>query len=447
MQVSRGRSRWPWGERLIRRGLLASSVLSLLATALIPWGGSAAAAAEPVVLRVVSVTDPGENEIRQEIARMFEKLHPNIKVQLLPVSDRVTEQLVRVAGGDPPDVLYLNPGFFQSFARQGILLDLTPYVRRDGLDMSRLYSSFVQQLQSDGKLYAMPFEVTSIAMLYNQSLFDEVGLPLLPTKWNDDRWTWKTLVEHGRKLTRDKNGDGKIDQWAIGLVLGALDQITYPFVFQNGGGIFDDKANRFLLNSKASVEALQWIADLINKEKIARAPIWGGDLFLNEQVAMFPFGRWLKQFQPAKFTWNAAPLPKQRQAATMLVWLAYGIAASSPHKEEAWEFLKFLISPEVQVLNTARGQALSALPQLEEQPIFQNAPPRGHYQVFAGGIAYAQPVPYADDDAKVSGEIWNALYPVWTGRRSAQEAMDSIAPKVESLLKASTKGSVSPTRK
>lgn len=446
MHVSRGRFRHGWAKCLIRRGFLVPWVLSILATGMFP-GIRTVAAAEPVVLRVVSVTDPGENEIRQEIARMFEKLHPDIKVQLLPVSDRVTEQLVRIAGGDPPDVLYLNPFFFRSFVRQSILLDLTPYVRRDGLDTSKLYSSFVQQLQDDGKLYAMPFEVTSIAMLYNQSAFDEVGLPLLPTKWNDDRWNWKALVEYGRKLTRDRNGDNKIDQWAIGLVLGALDQITYPFVFQNGGKIFDDKTNRFLLNSKESVEALQWIADLINKEKIARAPIWGGDAFLNEQVTMFPFGRWLKQFQSAKFAWNAAPLPKQRQAATMLVWLAYGIAASSPHKEQAWEFLKFLISPEVQVLNTLRGQALSALPELEQHVLFQNAPPRGHYQVFADGIAFAQPVPYADNDAAVSGEIWNALYPVWLGRRSAQEAMDSIASKVESLLTESKKGMVSPTKK
>ncbi|MBE3584475.1 MAG: sugar ABC transporter substrate-binding protein [Limnochordaceae bacterium] len=403
---------------------------------------------EPVTIRVAMASNPGEREIHEEIARAFERTHPNIKVQPLLISNRVTEQLVRVAAGDPPDVIYLNPSYFGSFMHQGILLDLAPYVRKDNVPLGDIFPTLIQQLQSNGKLYAIPFELTSIATLYNQTQFEQAGLPSPPTQWNDDSWTWDTFVQYGRRLTRDSNGDGKTDQWGVGLVLGAIDQITYPFVFQNGGQIFDDRTDRFLLNSEPSVQALQWLADLINKEKIALGPIWGGDAyFAQEKIAMLPFGRWLKQFGGVKFQWNAVPLPKQRRAATMLVWLAFGIAANSRHKDEAWEYLKFLITPEVQAMNTARGEALSVLSQLGEMPIFQNAAPRGHYGVFAQGVAYAQPVPYADDDAKVSGAIWSALEPVFTGRRTAKQAMDSIATQVENLLRASHKGMVSPTQK
>lgn len=461
-EVQQGVGRYDsWGTKAVRACsrvavigvLMAGSVLggSLRGYPARGWSGSWASgvgiaqAAEPVTIRVVSVLDPGESQLRQRIAQAFEKTHPNIKVQLLPVSNRVDEQLVRIAGGDPPDVLYLNQSFFGSFVHQGILLDLMPYVKRDKVDLSKLYASFVSQLQENGKLYAMPMEVTSIAMLYNQDAFDSAGLPTPSTKWNDDRWNWDSFLQAARKLTADTNGDGQKDRWGVGLILGALDQITYPWVFQNGGEIFDDKANKFLLNSEPSVEALQWLADLINKEKVALGPIWGGDAFKKETAAMYPYGRWLSQFQDAKFRWNVAPLPKGRQAATVLIWLAYGIAANARHKEEAWEFLKFLITPEIQAVNTAEGQALSALPELEQLPMFQNAPPRGHYGVFAGGIPYAHPVPYADNNGPISTAIWNALYPVWLGKTTAKQAMDSIAGRVENLLKASAKGTVSPT--
>lgn len=78
------------------------------------------------------------------------------------------------------------------------------------------------------------------------------------------------------------------------------------FLYERGRAILgvefkDDRTNTFQLNSAPSVEALQFLADLVNKEKIARGSVWGVDPFLNETVAMYPFGRWLKPFQTAKF--------------------------------------------------------------------------------------------------------------------------------------------------
>ena len=96
----------------------------------------------------------------------------------MPITNRVDEQVVFIAGGLAPDILYLNPSFFGYFVRQGFLEDLQPYVARDGFPLDQLYPPLVAQMGDGDRLYAMPFELTSIAILYNESLFGEAGLPV-----------------------------------------------------------------------------------------------------------------------------------------------------------------------------------------------------------------------------------------------------------------------------
>lgn len=104
---------------------------------------SSATGADPITLRVATASDTGELAIREEIVARFEALHPHIKVELLPITNRVDEQVVFIAGGLAPDILYLNPSFFGYFVRQGFLEDLQPYVARDGFPLDQLYPPLV----------------------------------------------------------------------------------------------------------------------------------------------------------------------------------------------------------------------------------------------------------------------------------------------------------------
>lgn len=406
----------------------------LLPLALLLVGVAPVSGADPVTLRVATASDPGELAIREEIVARFEALHPHIKVELIPITNRVDEQLVRLLAGLPLDILYLNPNFFGYFVRQGFLEDLRPYVTRDGFPLDQLYPALVAQMGDGDHLYAMPFELTSIAMLYNESLFSEAGLAAPPREWNSDAWNWSVFREYATRLTRDVDNDGTPDRWGVGLILGALDQIVYPWVFANGGSVFDVATGAFRLSEPAAAEALQFLADLLTRDRVAIGPWVGLGHFTSETVAMLPFGRWLSPIGDVPFDWNVIPLPKGKQAASMIVWLAYGMSSTSQHKDEAWEFLKFLVSEEPQLLNAARGQALSVLSPLAAHPDLRFAEPAGHYQVFAEAIQYAYPVPYADNDRQISNIIWNALVPVWGGQVDAWTAMAQVKDAIENLL-------------
>ena len=83
---------------------------------------------------------------------------------------------------------------------------------------------------------------TSIALYYNKDMFDAAGIP-----YPDDTWDWAKLVEVGKQLTKDTDGDGTTDQWGFYTETTDMENYWSSLVWQNGGDILaagrqDDRA-------------------------------------------------------------------------------------------------------------------------------------------------------------------------------------------------------------
>ena len=63
-------------------------------------------------------------------------------------------------------------------------------------------------------------------------MFDAAGIP-----YPDDTWDWAKLVEVGKQLTLDKDGDGKTDQWGFYTETTDMENYWSSLVWQNGGDI------------------------------------------------------------------------------------------------------------------------------------------------------------------------------------------------------------------
>ncbi|MBA3075303.1 MAG: extracellular solute-binding protein, partial [Anaerolineae bacterium] len=103
----------------------------------------AAAAVEPVTIKVVSFLTYSENAdgAESKVVEAFQAAHPEITVdfQLLPYADYFTSLKTWVAGGTAPDVASLDLSMLQEMAAAGSLADLTPMVDADGYDLSQYY--------------------------------------------------------------------------------------------------------------------------------------------------------------------------------------------------------------------------------------------------------------------------------------------------------------------
>src|SRR5699024_2439900 len=116
-----------------------------------------------------------------------------------------------------PDVFWMHSNEAQKYMANGILLDLTDYIASsDKLEMDQYPQELKDFYTYDGKTYAIPKDRDTIALWYNKTMFDEVGL-----EYPNEDWTWDDYYEAAKKLTKEDgtqygtamNPSGTQDGW------------------------------------------------------------------------------------------------------------------------------------------------------------------------------------------------------------------------------------------
>lgn len=122
----------------------------------------------------------------------------------------------------------------------------------------------------DGEVYG--YEIGRIeprgVIFFNKSMFEREGLPNLYEIFFNYEWTWDKMLEFAKKLTKDIDGDGIVDQWGIG---GATGRLWGGFVFSNDAHFVDisDKWQpRFSMGDPNTLEALQAFQDFAVKHEV-----------------------------------------------------------------------------------------------------------------------------------------------------------------------------------
>lgn len=281
----------------------------------------------------------------------FEKQNPNIKVKLeqLPTKSiwEVTE--VKLGAKEPtPDVLFVDSPLITAYVTKGYLAPLDSMFTEEELsqyvDVCRNYGTV------GGTFYAAPLVNSSQVLYYNTKLFDEAGIPHL-SKDPKDRLTWEEVVELGKKLTIDKDGDGTPEVFGLGIA-----QISRPFQMLTmpesyGGDAIgkDGLTVQGVLTSEPWIKACTFIQDLFNTYKISPKGVSASDMlayFPSEKLAMLigPDYNHLAYSNNKELQWDYAPYPyfKGGKPVTPTGSWSLAVNASSQHKDAAVKLIKFL---------------------------------------------------------------------------------------------------------
>ncbi|GAA2708670.1 ABC transporter substrate-binding protein [Actinoplanes palleronii] len=274
----------------------------------------------------------------QQSFAAFEKAHPDIKVtvQLVPWADYWTKLPADIAAGTAADIFWTNTSNFGLYADNNQLLPV---------DVDSGWTKSVVELYTrNGKLWGVPQLWDSIALFYNKDLVSKAGVDPATLAWDPAAPT-DTLRAAARKLTVDSAGKTagqagftpqKIQTYGFNA---AFDQqgIMWDFVGSNGGTWQSGDTFTFADQPK-TVQALQYVVDLINKEHVAPPAAdtnTNGDktlqLFTQGKLALFQSGPYqLKSVQEgAGFAWGLAPMltgPAGR------VGVVHGVAAVASAK-------------------------------------------------------------------------------------------------------------------
>lgn len=378
--------------------------------------------------------DPWEVDVNQRVIRVFEADYPNIKVEILhepwvTYFDKAEEWF---ASDSPPDVMFMEN--IPIYAAKGLLENLDPYIQRDDYDLSDFYPALLRGFNHLGSLYGFPRDNDTKVIFYNKTLFDKAGL-----SYPVCGWTWEDLRQTAIKLTKKENGE--IQQYGFAY---EPDMWWRLWVWQNGGEVYNDDFNpsETLINSPEAIEAIQFLADLTNVDRVTpsyelqRTSLGIGQLFQNDSLAMAFGNHALIPGLAATpgLRWDVVCLPQGKYRVNVAAGAGYVISSGSRNKEAAWTFLKWLESPKGQAIFTESGVAVPARRSVGQADIFLNQRPLHNASVFLEETELGRPDPIFEA-VKETGSLFDeAFKPVWQGQKSAEEAVTEVVPEINGLL-------------
>ena len=293
----------------------------------------------------------------------FEQSHQNVKVHYYSgirkedYSEWFSRQLLR---GKEPDVFIVLGEDFNQFAEIGVMKDLEYLMSNDPeFHADSYYAAALQAGQYNGRQYALPYETVPTLMFVNKSLLKSEGLSV-----PDNDWTWDDLYRICQQVTKDKDGDGLVDQF------GTYNYGWEEALYTNGAELFNGDGSESYFNDEKVTEAVRFIkqiTDLNQMQKVTRDDFDSGNvafmpLLFTEYRTYKTYPYKIKKY--TKFQWDCITLPAGPEGGntSMISTLLFGISNHTRQEQLAWEFLKLLtLDEEIQMDLFRYSQGVSVL--------------------------------------------------------------------------------------
>ncbi|MGN6199580.1 ABC transporter substrate-binding protein [Humibacter sp.] len=155
-------------------------------------------------------SDPSTAKYFPAMAKAFEKLHPDVKVNVEQESDQGYKDKIKVlaSSNSIPDIYFVWAGSYaKQYVDAGYALDLTSVIGKGTAWNKALASSAVDAGMYNGKNYGIPIDLDAKFMVYNKKIFADNGLSV-PTTFDQLLSTCKTLKSKGITPVNFGNKDG-----------------------------------------------------------------------------------------------------------------------------------------------------------------------------------------------------------------------------------------------
>ena len=274
------------------------------------------------------------NELAKEF---YDKTCVKVKCEAISWGDAHSKYLTSIAGGVAPDIGTMGLTWGTEFGNLGTIVDLkSTYPEEVKAIKESVFSGLWDSIEYKGKVYGIPFDMTEYLLYYRNDIISQAPQ------------TWDELT----RLLTDLNAKGKgmIFDW------GSLSWIGYsPFLWQAGGDYYNKDHSEVTIDSPEAVAALKFFSELYTKYNVPKTKI---PLEQGIRMGDFPIaisGNWkideLRLSAPEiAGRWSIATLPKgpTGKRTAFIGGRIIGIFTQSKHKEEAWAFIKYMFTPEVQ---------------------------------------------------------------------------------------------------
>jgi multiple sugar transport system substrate-binding protein len=434
----------PFGRRTLLRG---AGVLGAVSVGL---GSAGCGDADADALTFFFQANPEEADARLQIVQAFQRANPAVPVRtVLSGPDPMQQVSTFCAGGKCPDVLMVWELTYAALAERGVLANLNTMLAQDLAFASRLKTDSVPGLYDTfafgGGQYALPEQWSGNFLFYNRRLFAEAGVPAPPNRW-DKPWSFTDFLSTATALTK-RDGSGKVTQW------GFVDTwVPYYsaglFGMNNGTPWCHPRINPTHLNfdDDAFIEGVQFYADLAATHRVAPKAadvqsISTMDLFSSGKAAMALGGHWRYQTflraEDLDFDITVLPAgPSGHSATSNIGTTGLAIAASSPRKQKAWEFVRFATGPIGQAVTAESGLFVPALRSATRSAGFAHAHTRiRNLAVLTEGPSHSGYLPVTPAWPKIDALMDREIGPVLRGSQPATSLTGDLSRAVDQVLR------------
>lgn len=351
---------------LKKMSFLVAAVLALV------WLGMEAPK-EPPTVRITAVGWNIAAASFEEQARLFEKLHPNIKVDVRYVDQDYTRIMPRLAAGtEVPDVMMVHNRDLITFVHKypGMLRDITT-------EVTPIKDNFVaaawDAVTVDGHIYGIPTDLGPAALFYREDLWRAADLDPQSIE------TWDDLIRAGKKLSRHFHA--KVTMLGMCEDTDFYDQILNEL----GGNYVSPDDRTIVINSFEAKQAMHIVQRMLEEGTLKNVKDWDGLMTAIEQgeIAAVAYGVWfagtLSYAAPEqRGKWKVMPLPAITRGGSHAANSGGSVAVlanHSRHPQEAWEFLHFCLNTPEGELAQLRLGLFPAYKPLYHTPEFESVDP------------------------------------------------------------------------
>ena len=301
--------------------------------------------------------EPGLTEILNDFT---EETGIEAEIQVVTWDDYWTLLSAGAQGGSMPDVFWMHSNEAERYMSNEMLLDLTDRIAEsDSIDMSKYPEDITELYTYDGKNYAIPKDVDTIALWYNKTLFDEAGLAY-PTA----DWTWDDLYEAAKALTKD-------GVYGFGCSATNNQAGYYNLIYDMGGYVINDDKTASGYDDPNTIKAMQYFEKMIQEGIMPSQQTMSEsaeDVLLGSgTLAMATQGSWmLSAFKENEYiaqNCDCVELPKDAASGkrvSIYNGLGWAASADTDNPDEAWQLIEYLGSEEAQIRQAELGVTMSA---------------------------------------------------------------------------------------
>lgn len=370
-----------------------------------------------------------EINIIKSVIADYEKTHEGKKIRLIHTPQNYFPKLhLYFASKMEPDVVFLNNIYSKIYINSGLLEDLTPYFEEE-INNGTFYQSSIDSFSADGKLYAIPRDISDMVFYVNKDIFKKNNISI-PSKFNSIDEFYALLAE----LKTDKNFAVNIEPMSI---------YWLNFLILNGGGIISDDLQHIIITEPMSAEAFQRYSDLASKYHLAptKAEIASkttAQMFINGELALYLNGRWMvPKFRSAikDFDWDVIAFPVSDENKIAVDTSGWAVSKSSKHKEDAVEFVKYMSSYDSIKKITASGLIVPARVDVANSDVFLDGQKPQNAKAFIDVLEYSKPTPVNSNYLFISDTINESTEDIFSGKYQANQVFnDKLKKKLEALL-------------